>query len=255
MRKRHNQYHILIALLCLVINLLPPLAFSATTVLLWPIDPIIPENKKSTELWIENKGTSIATLQVRIVRWQQEAGFERYQPQQDVVATPPISRIGAGSKQLIRLIRQNPVPAGKEFAYRIIVDEIPQPNDSNKPSVSLKLQMRYSIPLFVYGPDLESTKKEGVRTQVDTRNLSWGVVKKNGKSEFEVRNQGNVHVRLSQVSAFQNGVKREIAQGLLGYVLPGERRSWPLPSDMTKPTELTATINAQDVKWRATAIN
>jgi P pilus assembly chaperone PapD len=48
-------------------------------------------------------GNSATTMQVRIVRWKQEDGHERYTAQQDVVASPPIVTIGTGSKQLIRL--------------------------------------------------------------------------------------------------------------------------------------------------------
>jgi P pilus assembly chaperone PapD len=39
----------------------------------------------------------------------------------------------------------------RRTAYRIIVDEIPQPDAKAEPAIGLKLQMRYSIPLFVYG--------------------------------------------------------------------------------------------------------
>lgn len=86
-------------------------------------------------------------------------GFERYTAQQDVVASPPIVTIGKGSKQLIRLIKQGTVPMGVEQAYRIIVDEIPQPDAKADPAIGLKLQMRYSIPLFVYGQGIPTIKE------------------------------------------------------------------------------------------------
>lgn len=100
-------------------------------------------------------------MQVRIVRWKQEGGYERYSAQQDVVASPPIVTIGKGSKQLIRLIKQGTVPLGVEQAYRIIVDEIPQPDAKAEPAIGLKLQMRYSIPLFVYGQGIPTLKEGG----------------------------------------------------------------------------------------------
>lgn len=133
---------------------------AAATILLWPIDPWLSADAKATELWIQNQGNSATTMQVRIVRWKQEGGYERYSAQQDVVASPPIVTIGKGSKQLIRLIKQGSVPLGVEQAYRIIVDEIPQPDAKAEPAIGLKLQMRYSIPLFVYGQGIP-TLKEG----------------------------------------------------------------------------------------------
>ena len=86
-------------------------ANAAATILLWPIDPWLGSENKATELWIQNQGNTPATMQVRIVRWRQERGDERYQPQTDVVASPPIVTIQKGTKQLIRLIKQTEIPA------------------------------------------------------------------------------------------------------------------------------------------------
>ena len=230
-------------------------AFSAATVLIWPIDPILTPDKNATALWIENQGASATTMQVRIVRWQQEGGFERYQQQQEVVASPPILRVDRGGKQLIRLIKQAPVPQGKEMAYRIIVDEIPQPTDNSKPQIGLRLQMRYSIPLFVYGAGVPVVSEGENHVQVDSRNLSWSMTSVDGKPGVSVHNRDLVHVRLSKVSVRQGGSEREVAPGLLGYVLPGQTRSWALPSGVTSPSELSATINAQDAKWQSAAGN
>lgn len=102
---------------------------AAATILLWPIDPWMGASTNATELWIQNQGETPTTMQVRIVRWRQEGGLERYLQQSEVVASPPIVKIDKGSKQLIRLIKQAQIPAGVEQAYRIIVDEIPLPDD------------------------------------------------------------------------------------------------------------------------------
>jgi fimbrial chaperone protein len=228
---------------------------AAATVLIWPIDPFLTADKKATELWIENQGTAATTMQVRIIRWQQQGGFERYQQQQDVVASPPILRVNPGGKQLIRLIKQADMPQGKEQAYRIIIDEIPQPADTSKPQMGLKLQMRYSIPLFVYGNGMPVEAEGANHVLVDSRNLSWSTTTLEGKPAIVVRNRDLVHVRLSQVSVRQGGREREMAPGLLGYVLPGQTRSWPLPDGVTHPTAISATINARDAKWQSAAGN
>lgn len=170
---------------------------AAATILLWPIDPWLAADAKATELWIQNQGNSATTMQVRIVRWKQENGHERYTAQQDVVASPPIVTIAAGSKQLIRLIKQASVPAGVEQAYRIIVDEIPQADVKAEPAIGLKLQMRYSIPLFVYGQGIPTIKEGAHHAVVETRNLSWRVTQAGGQPALEVQNRGDVHVRLS----------------------------------------------------------
>lgn len=230
-------------------------AHAAATILLWPIDPWLSAETKATELWIQNQGNSATTMQVRIVRWKQEGGYERYSAQQDVVASPPIVTIGKGSKQLIRLIKQGTVPMGVEQAYRIIVDEIPQPDAKADPALGLKLQMRYSIPLFVYGQGIPTIKEGAHHALVDTNNLSWRVAQEGGQPVLEVRNQGDVHVRLSQVALEQGGQKRTIAEGLLGYVLPHSARSWPVPAGVRQPNQMSAQINARDTQWQSTPVN
>jgi fimbrial chaperone protein len=230
-------------------------AQAAATILLWPIDPWLSAETKATELWIQNQGNSATTMQVRIVRWKQEEGFERYTAQQDVVASPPIVTIGKGSKQLIRLIKQGSVPMGVEQAYRIIVDEIPQPDAKAEPTIGLKLQMRYSIPLFVYGQGIPTIKEGAHHALVESKNLSWRVTQEAGHPALEVRNQGDVHVRLSQVTLDQGGQKRTVADGLLGYVLPGSTRSWPIPAGIRQPEQMSAQINARDTQWQSTPVN
>ncbi|WP_368529789.1 molecular chaperone [Enterobacter cloacae] len=228
---------------------------AAATILLWPIDPWLAADAKATELWIQNQGNSPTTMQVRIVRWKQEGGFERYSAQQDVVASPPIVTIAAGSKQLIRLIKQGTVPVGVEQAYRIIVDEIPQPDNKAEPAIGLKLQMRYSIPLFVYGQGIPTRKEGAHHALVDTRTLSWRVTHEGGQPHLEVNNRGDVHVRLSQVSLVQDGQKRPVAEGLLGYVLAGSIRSWAIPAGIRQPDQMRAQINARDEQWQSTPVN
>ncbi|MGK9173072.1 molecular chaperone [Yokenella regensburgei] len=228
-------------------------AKAAATILLWPIDPWLGAETKATELWIQNQGDSPATMQVRIVRWQQIAGNERYEQQTDVVASPPIVTIQKGSKQLIRLIKQTQVPAGVEQAYRIIVDEIPQPVNATTPQIGIKLQMRYSIPLFVYGQGITTYPDSASHALVEAGDLSWQVVRDNGRPALEVRNSGKVHVRLTDVTGRQGGQLRPVAEGLLGYVLPGGTRTWPLPANLPAPVELKAKINARDSEWQSSA--
>ncbi|WP_243677164.1 fimbrial biogenesis chaperone [Sodalis glossinidius] len=61
-------------------------------------------------------------------------------------------RLEPGQKQVVRLIKQQPPPAGEERAYRILLDEISTPHlDSQDKNHTVNFQMRYSLLLFVYG--------------------------------------------------------------------------------------------------------
>lgn len=222
-------------------------AQAASNLLIWPIDPILAHDEQATQLWIENQGSAPATMQVRVVRWRQEQGVERYSAQQEVVASPPIVRVNQGSKQLVRLIRQAPTPAGQEWAYRVVVDEIPQPQGDDKPQVGIKLQMRYSIPLFAYGQGLATRRDGASHADTDPARLAWRIVNEQGRPWLRVSNSGDVHVRLSKVRL--GG--QTLADGLLGYVLAGSERSWALPTSAAAASRLTASINAPVDVWQS----
>ena len=165
------------------------------------------------------------------------------------------ANIAPGQKQLIRLTRTGSSPAGQEQAYRIIIDEIPPaiPADpaSQGATAAIRLQMRYSVPLFAYGAGLWS--KEDASRKRDPKGaglpqLTWRTVAVDGQPYVEVRNQGAVHARLTDVALKQGSQTRPVAEGLLGYVLPGASMRWPA-------TESPSGVGSQmTVSWKSRAI-
>ncbi|MGY2441692.1 fimbrial biogenesis chaperone [Pseudomonas sp. SDO52101_S400] len=223
-------------------------AQAASSVLIWPIDPVLEADQQASALWLENRGNETANLQIRVFGWSQNGFQEQYQNQRDVIGSPPVAKIEPGQKQLVRLTRTREVPPGQELAYRIIIDEIPsaQPPaaDAGKTAAAIRFQMRYSVPLFAYGAGLWS--KEDSTRQRDPKGiglpqLSWRTVAVDGKPYVEVRNQGAVHARLTDVALKQGGQSKPLAEGLLGYVLPGAAMRWPAPGPVTG--ELAGRIN------------
>lgn len=223
-------------LLLLSSGLLSP-AFAANSVMIWPIDPAINPEEKASELWLENRGNSTTMMQVRVFSWQQINGQEQYQTQQEVVASPPMVRIEPGQKQLIRLIKQTPPVAGKERAYRVVLDEIPTPRNPGENQAGLTFQMRYSVPLFVYG--------QGITADSVRPALRWQQVSEGGRRWLQLTNSGNGHARLSNVTI--GG--RRLGEGLYGYVLAESDHRWPLSSPVSG--ELSAEVNKK--QWRSAA--
>lgn len=225
-------------------------AQAATSVLIWPIDPVIEANQKAGSLWLENRGSEPASLQVRVFAWHQSDFDDQYQAQREIIGSPPVATIAPGQKQLVRLTRNGPSPVGQEQAYRIIIDEIPQalpPSEKNAgPTAAIRFQMRYSVPLFVYGDGLwGKPDPEGQRDNagVGKPQLSWRQVQAQGRSWIEIRNSGPVHARLTDVVMQQGGQSRPVVEGLLGYVLPGTTMRWPAPLQASATTILKGRIN------------
>lgn len=217
--------------------LLAPLAHAANSVMIWPIDPQIISEDKASELWLENRGKATTLMQVRIFAWQQIEGREQYQTQQQVLASPPVVRIEPGQKQLVRLIKMTPPAAGQEVAYRVVLDEIPTPQQPGENQAGLRFQMRYSVPLFVYG--------SGLSPDSSLPQLSWRTVMEGGQRWLEMNNRGAIHARLSNVSL--NG--RALGDGLFGYVLANSRHRWPLSFAPASGAQLSAEVNNKS--WRS----
>lgn len=238
-----------IGVLTLLGLLANPLSATANSLLIWPIYPVIQNDQQASALWLENQGNQAVNMQLRIFSWSQEGGDDHYQPQQSVVGSPPMMTIAPGERQMVRLIRQATPPAGQEQAYRIIVDEIPAlaPNDEpqNAPRAAVRLQMRYSLPLFVYGEGATPPERLSNHSSDNSGlypGLSWRIIQQNGQPQLEIQNTGQHHVRLSQVAFKQGATHEEVSKGLLGYVLPGDTRRWPLPSGVRPIGELHAYI-------------
>lgn len=225
---------------------------AASSVLIWPIDPVLEADQQACALWLENRGNEVTNLQIRVFAWRQDGFDDQYQNQRDVIGSPPVARIEPGQKQLVRLTRTREVPPGQEQAYRIIIDEIPTarlantPESQGKAAVAIQFQMRYSVPLFTYGAGLWS--KEDLARPRDpkdagTADLSWRKVTEGGRSYLEIRNRGAVHARLTDVTLKQGGRDRPVAEGLLGYVLPDATMRWPVPEPLASGQALQVRIN------------
>jgi len=217
------------------ISLLAMSAQAANSLMIWPIDPSIDPDEKASELWLENRGNATTLMQVRIFSWQQVNGREQYATQQSVAASPPLVRIEPGQKQLVRLIKQTAPGAGQELAYRVVLDEIPTPRTPGDNQAGLNFQMRYSVPLFVYG--------DGLTRETAKPDLNWQQVSEGGKAFLQLTNRGSGHARLSNVTI--GG--RKMGDGLFGYVLAHSENRWPLKNAVSG--QMRADTNAGE--WRS----
>lgn len=227
---------------------------AASSVLVWPVYQIIESDQNGSALWLENRGAEPVSLQVRVLAWKQEDFNERYADQTDVIASPPFATVAPGQRQLIRMMRNKPVPAHTEKAFRIIIDEIPSPLNANATSkdktvVGLQLQMRYLLPLFMEGEGIWTHDRTDVKRDSATATkplLQWSISTVGGKSFLKVRNTGLVHARLSNVfwsnkGDAKKGVKPMVS-GFMGYVLPQQEMRWPIPAGLLPGSQLNAQI-------------
>lgn len=174
-------------------------------------------NARTTSLTLINEEQRPLRVQVRVMRWSQENGEDRLVPTRDIAISPPFATLAPGQHYLIRLVRtERAAPRGEE-AYRVLVDEVPEPGDTRPGTVNLIV--RQSIPAFF--SDMPQ------RTSV----VDWSVARNDGRLWLVAHNRGNRRLRLSDVSIENHGGMVFQQPGLVGYVLPGATMRWPMEAD------------------------
>lgn len=141
-----TKWHL--AIFAVLLGLFTSSALAASSVLVWPIYQVIESDEKGSALWLENRGSSPVTLQIRVLAWQQQDSKDRYANQTDAIASPPFATVQPNQRQMIRLMKTISVAPQTERTYRIVIDEIPTLNTAYKTQSGLKLQMRYLLPLL-----------------------------------------------------------------------------------------------------------
>lgn len=241
-------------------------AHAVTPLMIWPVDPVITEGNSAVAVWIENRGASPVSLQVRVLGWSQLNGEETLVPQKAVVPSPPISVIPPGKRQMVRLVAMQPLASGLEAAYRVLVDELPPPadqapaeSDTQQAGMGIRLKVRYAIPLFVYGGDARPFRPNRVSHPFTEGTplppaLTWRTEKNGNRPRLVVRNAGRGHARITAVrwgSARATplaALDASINEGLMGYVLPQSEMAWDLPAPPPAEPVLKATINGEDTQ-------
>lgn len=205
-----------------------------------PVSLTLTPAQAADGLWLSDTGTDPLHAQVRVYRWFQRDGQDQLEPSRDLVISPPMLQIDAGSRQLIRVIRTGAPPSGPsatEASYRVVIDELPATSDKR----GVQFVMRYSIPVFV----------EPVGAQT-SHSLHWSLGKADGHAFLEVTNTGTGHAQLAQLSFVDHaGHRIELAPGLLGYVLPGATMHWTLKAPAEAFNEggtLDGMVNGQKVQ-------
>lgn len=227
--------------LALALSLTSLCSWAASSILIWPINPLIEaDRQKAAALWLENRGQEPVDLQVRVLTWEQNGFEDQLSQQKQVVGSPPMATLQPGKRQMIRLVNLQPPPPGTLRTYRVLVDEV-LPPQARPQQLGVQFQMRYSVPLVVVGTGAyldDGARDAPEQGQPLAPDLRYRIT----DGFLHLRNLGPAPARLSQVMLQRNGSDVPVANGLLGYVLPGAHMRWPLPPGATSG-QLQAHIN------------
>ena len=210
--------------------------FAQATFLIWPIYPKVEANEKASAVWLQNTGKTDAMVQIRVYEWNQAQKKDNYSEQNAIIPSPPVAKIKAGEKHMLRLTKSANAADGKELAYRIIVDELPIKfkDDESKESSKVSFQMRYSIPLFVYGKGLgsgltEESQKINKKNPMAKPILTWSIQKNtSGQSVLQLKNSGHKFSRLTGVKLSPSSEQSTFGDTAFGYVLANSTMQFEL---------------------------
>lgn len=167
---------------------------------------ILDEADGETSLNVKNTDSSVSLLYSTIENIPEDT-------EPLVVLTPPVARVEAGETQLVRFIKQSPIPLKSQRLKRVNFEGIKQ-NISKPGQAQIGVTIRQNLPLILNPTGLP-------RNNEPWKLLQWSI--QNGK--LVLKNNSPYVVRLDQtVQLLPSGKKVDLGRA---YVLANETREIP----------------------------
>lgn len=206
-----------------------------------PIRLELSQNHDKDVVRITNNEDHVKSYQVEVVAWSQtDDRREVYEPTDQLIAVPPIFTLERGENQAVRVGLMAPPDETTERAYRVFVTELASPRPEAQDGMAIKMRLRIGIPVFVAPTSgLPTATLDFVESmQVDNQVF------------MRFRNNGNVHVKVTEVQLSAPGLADKVVSPALLYVLPGQTGYLPvaLPDGESagKVTLVTDTLGTQE---------
>ncbi len=120
----------------------------------------------SSVFTLETSEKEGVAVQVRVFRWSQADGADKLEKTDNVVISPPVLTVHAGSPSTLRLVRVAKSPVSGEETYRVLIDQIPDRKKQQAGTIALRITQ--SLPVFFAGVD--------ANFQAHSRGRQWNAV-------------------------------------------------------------------------------
>ena len=205
----------LAALLALAANGAWAGVFSVTPVRIY----MVPKDR-AVAVTITNEADEAVVLQADMYEWKQAAdGTDDLKPSEDLILAPPIIKLGAKAKQVVRLARLTPPDASRQLTYRLILRELPEAGPSK--GINVPIALALSMPVFITPP---AAKQQ----------ISCGASREDGALAVHCANSGSAYAQVREVLVRQAGQTVARFEGG-AYILPGARKRLPLVAERPVP--------------------
>lgn len=199
-----------------------------------PVRVEIPAGSTVATIMLRNESdTDDVVVQARPQNWTQKDGEDVTTPTSDLVVSPPIFTIKAGSTQIVRIglrdvTRLNGQTA--EVTYRLFLTEVPPPT---KPGFrGLQVALNLSIPIFFAPPGNAAPKA--------VMSANW---QPDGKLVVSAANRGNMRLQVAEVQVSDAQTATSLARiSQPRYVLPQQIVSWVASANARPAGDLRVTV-------------
>lgn len=195
-----------------------PFAAAAADLGIMPVAvQLDPQHDRAT-VQVVNHGATPMILQAEAIAWQRHDGVDHDAPTTDLIVNPPVFTVQPGRTQIVRLgLRRASGEALKESTYRLVLREVPSPQDGETQAIHGNVRILVALRVPVY-----------VAPAVVSRDERWQLRRQaNGDVMAQVSNAGNVHLKIGTLRLHEGVATQEpAAEAAVGAVLfPGEARS------------------------------
>lgn len=213
--------HFLSAAFVALVAAVAPLA-QAAQFTITPVRIFMTPRDRAVAVTVVNEGDEEVVMQADLYTWKQKAdGSDDLQLTEDLILTPPILKLPAHGRQVVRLARLGPPPTDAQLTYRLIVREVPEARANSQ--LQLQVALAFSLPVFI--------TPAGVK-----RNLDCGL-KRSAPDAVQVlcANTGNAYAQIRELELVGAGGAKLASRDQGGYLLPSVQRSFEVKAAQKLP--------------------
>ena len=171
---------------------------------------------RATAVTITNEGDAELVMQADIYTWKQKSdGADDLALSDDLILAPPIVKIPAKGRQVVRLAMITPPTSRDQATYRMILREIPEAHAPDK-KVQLQIALAFSLPVFITP---QTAKRELACTLA--RSAPDAVAAR-------CANRGNAYAQPRELTLAGAGGAKIASVESAAYLLPGTARTYEI---------------------------
>lgn len=180
-----------------------------------PVRIFMTPRDRAVAVTVTNDSDEEVVMQADLYTWKQKAdGSDDLALTEDLILTPPILKLAPRARQVVRLARLGPPPAGEQLTYRLIMREVPEARTGAQ--LQLQVALAFSLPVFITPP--------GVKRELKCD------LERSGADQVRAlcRNGGTAYAQVRALDLVDDKGVKIAGRDTGGYLLPAMQREFDL---------------------------